>query len=166
MTVYDNGPRDRVHYGAVVTGCTDDRLWKKYMQEWYGLTAVRGDGWFLQPRCIHKLIDKKCLSHTCPVVRKYDSHHVGIWDHARAWKNGSGEKVFTSEPWGDPLDTAQARLEMERELAELGITVSFEGRSPYGASYILFFTDTRTEEGAQAATFQAQRLNGLQRTAP
>lgn len=153
--VYTEGPRDRLHYSATVAASTDDAVWKQNMADWYGLFPVRGNAWFMMPFCAHKLVGKKCPGRSgCPVHARYHRKRGHLWDHARAWRNRAGELVFTLEPWGDPLKTAVARMEMEKELAEIGVAVSYEGRSPYGASFILFLTDVRTEDGQRARMFQ------------
>ncbi|MBS4103885.1 hypothetical protein [Tsukamurella paurometabola] len=129
------GPLRRRHYGApAATGNTDDAVWKQLMDEWYGLKPVRGDNWLLWAACPHRLIGKRCRCGGLPWQTTYSD----VWDHARAWRNGDGTLVITLEPWGNPFDQTAQFVDLERDLTELGITTAFEGRSPYGASYILF----------------------------
>lgn len=59
--------------------------------------------------------------------------------------------MITLEPYGNPFDAVDIYGEMERNLADLGLITCFEGRSPYGASYILFVMRADTQAGQRAA---------------
>ena len=132
-SVYFNTPVPRRYYGATATGGTDDRVWKRLMREWYGLTPCRGDAWETWARCPHHVGSGRCPRN----CREWESSHRPLWDHARAWRDLDGNVVITLEPWGDPFHEAEAYARLTAELDAHGIRVGFEGRSPYGASYLL-----------------------------
>lgn len=129
------GPMDRPRYGATGAGYTNDAVWKKLMRDWYGLRPVAGDGWMAY--CPHRLIGKRCNGYNRyggpPCVWMTLNRPV-VWDHARAWRDRAGVMVITLEPYGSPRQLG----ELERDLSAMGVVSYFEGRSPYGASYILF----------------------------
>ena len=129
--IYAAGPITRQHYGAVTTGGTDDRIHKQLMTQWYGLTPMTGPSWRRGARCPHHVIGKRCTEHRCVPTRT-------LWDHARAWRDTDGIKVITLEPWGDPFQSADDYQTLQTQLAALNINITYEGRSPYGASYVLF----------------------------
>jgi hypothetical protein len=63
--------------------------------------------------------------------------------------------VVKLEPYGNPLDFPQRFAALETELNALGVVMSFEGRSPYGASYVLFLMSEGTGTGRRARQIQA-----------
>lgn len=150
-TLYPEAPFPRMYFGATADGYTDDTLHKKYAQEWYRLTPLRGDAWRESARCAHRLIGKRCPSKKdnkyaeCELMRRYERE--GIWDHARAWRSAYGDLVFTLEPWGSPIWEANRIGKLATELEQLGIAMSFEGRAPYGSSYVLILADAESESG-------------------
>jgi hypothetical protein len=152
-TMLRTAPIQRPLYAATVTGGTDERMWKRLMKQWYGLTPAHGDNWDGWAECPHRLVKQRCESSTsggyCRWVREGDWHRLP-WDHARAWRNSDGELVITLEPWGNPFDIADTFAALKRHLDDLGVAVSFEGRSPYGASYILFLMSADTDLGQRA----------------
>lgn len=159
--IYDQAPVPRAHYAASVSGCTDDSVHRRLMTEWYGLTPVRGTGWMEWARCPHRLAGVRCPTgdpSNCALTAPY--RECGIWDHARAWRDVHGDLVFTLEPWGNPFDRAAEFAEVERELRGLGIATSFEGRSPYGASYVLFIAAASTSIGTRMAWHARRRQLG------
>ena len=126
----------RRFYGATETGDgTNDRTWKKLMPDWYGLPPLRGDGWIWGARCPHQIVGKRCPSDGMDCGGRLLSR---LWDHARAWRDSDGIKVVTLEPWGNPFTSGAEYEKLLDGLAEHGVRVAFEGRSPYGASYVLF----------------------------
>jgi hypothetical protein len=151
--IFDNGPVNRPYYGSTVTGSTDAKLHKTYMKDWYGLTPLAGDAWRWSAFCAHTLVGKKCedakQGHRCAPLEGLTE----IWDHARAWKTEKGERVITLEPWGNAIAQAEMVKHLVSELGKLGIVVAFEGRSPYGASYILFCASRRTNFGAKMSMY-------------
>lgn len=157
--VYYSGPITRRFYAAAADkGRIDYAVWKRLMREWYGLTPLRGSGWVDRARCAHNLVGKKCQglsscpkTKACPVALKHLASNGGLWDHARAWRSVDGELVFTVEPWGNPFDHPEAYAALKRDLTELGIESCFEGRSPYGATYIMFMTPADNELGKRFA---------------
>ncbi|QSM92993.1 hypothetical protein I3U40_18220 [Mycobacteroides abscessus subsp. abscessus] len=147
--VYERGPIDRLFYGATEDPRgADYGTWKRLMRDWYGLTPLRGDAWVTRALCAHNLVGKKCPAVSCPIVAQF-MDRPGLWDHARAWRTHGGELVFTLEPWGNPFDSVDIHAAMERELDAIGVSMAFEGRSPYGSSYVLFLTEANTELGAR-----------------
>jgi len=111
--ILTTGPIDRPHYAAVVTGSTDDAVWKRLMREWYGLTPARGLNWYYWADCPHRIVGMRCPSAFGPdhrVDKDYRchrwhwDHNELLWDHARAWRNADGELVITLEPYGNPYD--------------------------------------------------------------
>jgi len=161
------GPIDRPHYGsAEATASTDEAVWKRLTHEWYGLTPVRGMNWCYWAYCPHWIIGKRCPTlqrrtgdyiyhdkHHCRNTWRHD-HNPLLWDHARAWRNAAGELVITLEPWGNPYDYAPSFHALERDLDALGIVTCFEGRSPYGATYIMFLMADDTDAGRRARRVQ------------
>lgn len=134
---------------------TDENKHKRLMKKWYGLTPFEYD--WVYP-CPYRLLgehepeldefgeyegprytgfsdrdDQLCH---CDSVRVY-KHTPGfqlVWDHARGWNDKFGRPVITLEPYGFPKIE-----EVESFVAPLErIRIGFEGRSPYGASYVLF----------------------------
>ncbi|TXI55919.1 hypothetical protein [Mycolicibacter arupensis] len=150
--LYANAPVRRPFYAATASGCTDEAIHKRLMLEWYGLTSVRGSAWYQWAYCPCRLSGKRCVRECMswklrPSIR-------GIWDHARAWRNADGDLVFTTEPWGNPFDTTDEFASLTAELDELGIVTSFEGRSPYGASYVLFAVNADTAAGKRMSRYR------------
>jgi len=129
-TIYRHGPISRLHYGACIDGnFTDDRAHKQLMRDWYGLTPMTGHSWRYGAQCPHHVVGRRCeLHYNLPA----------IWDHPRAWRDSDGIKVVTLEPWGNPFASVEEYARLEAECQDFGINIRFEGRSPYGASYILF----------------------------
>lgn len=161
VPVLTTAPVSRTHYGATITGCTDDALHKKYMLEWYGLAPVRNSwNWKRWAYCPHRLINGKPCAEgrddgRCEIVG--ESYPNGIWDHARAWRNGDGDLVYTVEPWGNPVLAAEEILDLSQRLEKHGIVMSFEGRSPYGSSYVLFMTSVNNRMGTQMYIYNRAR---------
>lgn len=142
MTVGDiltTGPINRRHYGATTYSMgTDDSVWKKLMGEWYGLKPVPGDGWLRGSWSLDWVAKRRCALPDCG---DSDLHELApVWDHTRAWRDRDGEKVLTLEPYGNPFETYPAAqfASLRRMCEDRGLDIGFEGRSPYGASYILF----------------------------
>lgn len=152
--ILSTGPIDRPHYAASVSGCTDDALWKRLMLEWYGLTPARGLAWLTWAWCPHRLAGRRCSGDRCTDdggrPRTWRDRFQPIWDHARAWRTADGELVLTLEPYGNPFDVAPEYAAMVAELDALGVVAGFEGRSPYGASYIVFVAHKDTDLGRRA----------------
>lgn len=146
--LYTRPPVPRPYYAATASGSADSDVHKKLMLEWYGLTPVRGSAWYSWADCPCRLVSKRCGNECSPWTVR--DGYSGIWDHARAWRNADGELVITMEPWGSPYDAAYVFARLAKELRELGIVTCFEGRSPYGASYILFAFNENTEAGMRA----------------
>ena len=127
------GPINRPYYGASWTGCIEPELWKKLVFEWYGLTPMPADKWTSGARHPAQVVGKRV-----PV----GDRSLRLWDHARAWRDSDGVKVVTLEPWGSPFERGPEFEELAGVCVDLGISTVFEGRSPYGASYILFLKRT------------------------
>jgi hypothetical protein len=124
------------------------------MLEWYGLTPVRDEaGEYLRRMCPHILVDENAHSDmailTCPLL---DTDFWPVSDHPRLWTNEAGERVLTLEPWGNPFEMVDEFAALERELDTIGVATCFEGRSPYGASFVLFLAADDTEVGQRART--------------
>lgn len=51
-----------------------------------------------------------------------------VLDHPRRWTDREGRPVVTAEPYGQD---GESLADLLRELAELGLTVLVDGRSPY-----------------------------------
>ena len=144
---YVSGPVDRLTHGASASGNTDRELWKQLMWEWYQLRPA--PDWAYGVQCPHRLVGQECTSDD--QLCSWDGSRFGpIWDHARMWTNPAGELVLTLEPYGNPFVQAEAFAALERELDELGIATFFEGRSPYGATYVQFLAADDTEAGRRA----------------
>lgn len=130
----------RRHYGATADpDGTDDKEWKRLMFEWYGLLPLDGDKWSTWAYCPHAVGLWKgqrrpaaCRENKCKWPIRYP-----LWDHTRAWRNSDGRVVITAEPYGNPFDSAEDYTRMRSELRAIDAHVVFEGRSPYGASYLL-----------------------------
>lgn len=150
MTLID-APFPRPHFGATVTGGTNTALHKQLMREWYGLNPVRGDGWWDWAVCPHRLTGRKCSDPMKCALTKEHRTGCGVWDHARAWRANGGDLIYTLEPYGNPYDHTEDFAELERDLARIGVVTAFEGRSPYGASYIIFVAHEKTPLGARFA---------------
>lgn len=148
---FANTPFPRLCYAASVTGSTNAELHKRLMREWYGLTPARASAYWLWSACPHRLVGKRCTSRDaelCELSMPFREVQGGyLWDHDRAWRNSRGELVYTLEPYGNPFHHADEFREMEAALRSIGVAASVEGRSPYGASYIIFLTDARTAVG-------------------
>jgi hypothetical protein len=147
LAALTTGPIDRPHYAASTSGSTDDGEWKRLMRDWYGLIPARS--WFRLPSCPHPLVRKHCQRGTgiCPWQ---PSRYRPLWDHCRYWRDPDSATVITLEPWCNPFDVTDIYFEMERTLDILGIVTCFEGRSPYGASFILFLMAADTDAGHRA----------------
>lgn len=131
--IYRGGPISRLHYGAVspATGCTDHRTHRRLMADWYGLTPLTGWHWWTGAACPHRAVSRRCPGWpTC--------QPLPLWDHPRAWRDSDGIKTVTLEPWGNPFRTIEAYFDLTEALEPLNAAVAYEGRSPYGASYVLF----------------------------
>lgn len=160
--IYDLAPVPRMHYAASENGCTDTPTHRRLMREWYELTPVRGTAWWEWARCPHRLAGVRCPTRdpmNCALVVPY--RMCGIWDHGRAWRDVRGDLVVTLEPWGNPFDRTDEFAELERELQGLDIATAFEGRSPYGASYVLFMAATSTVAGARMAWYSRRHAPPL-----
>jgi hypothetical protein len=142
MSTLKSGPINRLHYGAIHTGYgTDHDIWQKLMWDWYGLKPESDDGWRRGAWDLEWLAEPSCE------LPEIGVHYPSpVWDHARAWRDRDGEKVVTLEPYGNPFETHSSAMFADlRSLCEArGIDISFEGRSPYGASYILFLKRAET----------------------
>lgn len=150
--IYDGGPIDRTHYAAVASGSTNDAVWKRLMRQWYGLTPARKN-WSLGANCPHRLVGRRCGVASCHwSYTKFSP----VWDHARLWTY-EGELVLTLEPYGNPWNMANKFDDLERSLDAMGISTAFEGRSPYGASFILFLAAESTEFGRRARHYRSRR---------
>ena len=138
--IYTAGPITREHYGAVspTTGCTNDHTHKQLMTQWYGLTPLTGHHWRNGAKCPHHAANKQCRDPDC-----YGSTST-LWDHARAWRDTDHTKVITLEPWGNPFTSTPEYQKLRNELDPLNVHITYEGRSPYGASYILFLKTQTT----------------------
>lgn len=125
---------------ATSTGYVDDKLWQRLMFEWYGLTPRRGATWWTWA-CPHRLVGSRRCPYQC-FGQWPGNHGVGLtfWDHARAWYDSAGSPVITLEPYGDPFHEGGAYARLIAGLDELGIKATFQGWSPYGASYMLMLT--------------------------
>ncbi len=159
-TMNPHHPLDRQPYGAGASGYPDKDVWDDYMLEWYGLTPVRDeDGDYLRPVCPHLLVDENAHPDNpleCP-LNDTNSDFWPVIDHARLWTNEAGERVLTVEPWGNPFDMMDKFVALEKELDMLGVATCFEGRSPYGASFVLFLAADNTEAGRRARTRSNRR---------
>lgn len=146
---------------ASESGGTDDDKHKRLMKKWYGLTSMAHDWTY---PCPYRLLgqhepetdesgelktydaewdDQDQLCH-CDSIRTLQ-HTPGfelVWDHVRGWYDSLGRPVITLEPYGFP------RIEeVESYVAPLErVRVGFEGRSPYGASYVLFLIGPESME--------------------
>lgn len=137
--VYFNSPIPRRYFGATATGGTDQDEWKRLMREWYGLVPCRGYAWHDWAMCPHRVGNGRCPENCAEWRSKHMSGCRAVWDHERAWRDVNGLVVITLEPYGDPFMKEEAEtVERLRALVDpMGIEVNFEGRSPYGASYML-----------------------------
>lgn len=150
-TLNPHHPLDRQPYGAGASGYPFMEVWDHYMLEWYGLTPVRdAEGEYPRPVCPHLLVDEKAHEDSLLVCPLLDTDFWPVSDHARLWKNEAGERVLTLEPWGNPFEMVDEFAALERELDTLGVATCFEGRSPYGASFVLFLAAESTEVGSRA----------------
>ncbi|MCB1257809.1 MAG: hypothetical protein KDB26_11925 [Microthrixaceae bacterium] len=152
--VYTNGAVPRIHYAATESGGTEDKPHKKLMREWYGLKPVSGHAWYTWALCPHRLVGMKCESQRgaygrCPI---YYSHGYPAYDHPRAWRDGDGNLVITLEPWGNPFAQHDELTTLATDLNGIGVAMAYEGRSPYGASYVLFLANAETRMGAVMTT--------------
>jgi hypothetical protein len=151
--VYKFGPIARPYYGATESSCTDNTIWRRLMRQWYGLRAVKGWNWREYAYCPHWLIGKRCperLGHELCSFKHVRAFEYPVWDHARAWRDEDGCRVVTLEPFSNPFDQVNDFEHLQGTLTDIGITTSFEGRSPYGASYILFLMAADTVAGQRA----------------
>lgn len=156
-TMNPHHPLDRQPYGAGASGYPDMDVWDSCMLEWYGLTPVRdAEGEYLRPVCPHILVDENDHADMvmCPLL---DTPFWPVSDHARLWTNEAGERILTLEPWGNPFDMVDKFVALEKELDMLGVATCFEGRSPYGASFVLFLAADNTEAGRRARTRSNRR---------
>jgi len=159
-TLNPNHPLGRQPYGAGAQGYPDMDVWDECMLEWFGLTPVRdAEGEYLRSVCPHHLIDENAHSDNLLECPLNDSDFWPVIDHARLWTNEAGERVLTVEPWGNPFDMVVKFAALEKELDLLGIATCFEGRSPYGASFVLFLAADNTEVG-QRARARSNRRRG------
>lgn len=147
------GPVSRPYYAATVTGSTDDDLWKQLMFDWYGLRPLRDYGWLRSAHCPRRLAAPEGTHRTgCPDICDWKERVLGgsgypLWDHARAWRNPDNDLVITLEPYGNPFDLVEDFTHLKAALDDLGVVTAFEGRSPYGASFILFLAGAATRWG-------------------
>lgn len=153
VAMYEYGPVYRQHYAASRCGGTNAVIHKKLMRQWYGLRAPETDADWYAYACPHILtanppsdgMSHRCYAQWFPVYRD-------IWDHARLWYDSEGTPVITLEPWGSPITHADMLTCFTRELSDIGIVTAFEGRSPYGASYVLFLAGEHTGFGGRMFT--------------
>lgn len=91
---------------------------------WYGWRPSQGT------RCPRSLAGKRCRAYyrdgdgVCPCQRFYAS----VLDHPRRWITRDGAPVLTGEPY---QFSGQDFAELVAECAELGLSVSVTGLSPY-----------------------------------
>ncbi|MFZ2239803.1 MAG: hypothetical protein WAV90_09710 [Gordonia amarae] len=149
------GPMSRPDYAASESGTTDYAEHKRLMREWYGLLPMPAAGWHASADCAHWLIGKRCPTAPlqCGLIREWMAPN-GPWDHARAWRSEDGDRVITLEPWGSPIVDAPALERMMSALRGIDVYSCFEGRSPYGASYVLFLASDKTPLGEEFAFFE------------
>lgn len=152
---FTNAPVIRQYYAASHTGDTDHALHKQFMMEWYGLRpgGRSWDTWYYRATCECWLLTGRNCSIECQ-YRGRDLYGL-IWDHPRAWRHiKTDERVLTLEPYGNPFDVYENYLKLEKDMRSKGIAISFEGRSPYGASYVLFLARDDTQIGRRMRNYQ------------
>lgn len=156
--IYNHGPVKRLYHGAAEMDANDP-LHKKYMKEWYFLDPAPGSSWIHSGYCAHHVLGKRCpkskkINGYCGIVYP---HLWDIWDHCRAWRAENGNRVITLEPWGSPILDAEKIRALQDSLKDIGIDMGFEGRAPYGSSYILFLADHESSFGWKMRTFSQSK---------
>lgn len=152
---------------ASESGTTSESEHKRLMKKWYGLTPMEDDWTY---PCLYRLwglhtpaLDIDDVVDEDPFCCCHFAGHQGIsdlvWDHVRGWYTADRHRtpVVTVEPYGFP----RVREVMDY-VAPLGLRVGFEGRSPYGASYVLFLVgpDLDKEPWRSLAALERERTTG------
>lgn len=153
---YTGGPMVRKYYAATATGSLEFETQKRLMREWYMLDT--------KDTCVSECRQKAQCEHWLATGEAHENGvclssrtwlYGSLWDHARAWQHvATGERVLTLEPYGNPFDQHDEFVKLKRDMAAVGVSVSFEGRSPYGASYVLFLAVTSTGIGSTMHWYQ------------
>ena len=106
--------------------------------------------------CPRIVAGKRCLENgpSCPCVCQSYRHRA--FDHARMWRDSKKRHVFTSEPYGISGEEVVALVS---DMAELGLSVCLDARSPWNPGSTILIVITRREPNIRFERGSVGRLD-------